>query len=84
MSSEVPAPQMVPSADGVEIALHQLGGEGPPLLFVHATGMNARTYGPFVAPFMEHYTVLAPDLRGHGWSTVPESRDFEWTLFFQR
>ena len=44
-----PAPEMVEVADGVELALHCLGGEGPPLLFVHATGFNGRTYGPLTS-----------------------------------
>ncbi len=83
MSSEPPAPTgpdvMIPTSDGVEIALHRLGGEGPPLLFVHATGFNARTYAPFVGRLAEHFTVWGPDLRAHGWSSTPENRDFEWT-----
>ena len=32
------------SSDGVELAIHDLGGEGPPLLFVHATGFHGRCY----------------------------------------
>ena len=77
--SDVGPHEMVPSGDGVDIALHHLGGDGPPILFVHATGFNARTYTPFVTPLTEHYTVWAPDLRAHGWSTTPANRDFEWT-----
>lgn len=73
------APQMVPVADGVELALHRLGGDGPPLLFVHATGFNGCTYGPFTARLTEHFTVWAPDLRAHGWSPSPADRDFAWT-----
>ena len=60
------------------MALHRLGGEGPPLLFVHATGFNARTYTPFVTPLAEHYTVWAPDLRAHGWSSPPTNDDYGW------
>ena len=73
-----PAPEMVQVADGVELALHCLGGDGPPLLFVHATGFNGRTYGPFTARLAEHFTVWAPDLRAHGWSPAPSERDFRW------
>ena len=75
----VPAPEMVEVADGVELALHCLGGDGPPLLFVHATGFNGRTYGPLTSRLSEHFTVWAPDLRAHGWSPPPVDRDFLWT-----
>lgn len=70
---------MIPSTDGVEVALHHLGGDGPPLLFVHATGFNGRTYTPFTTPLTKHFSVWAPDLRAHGWSTTPANRNFEWT-----
>lgn len=70
---------MLDSEGGGQIALHCLGGEGPPLLFVHATGFNARTYGPFVKNLARHFTVWAPDLRSHGWSTAPLDGDYEWT-----
>ncbi len=73
------APEMVRVADGVELALHCLGGDGPPLLFVHATGFNGRVYGPFTTCLIEHFTVWAPDLRAHGWSPPPADRDFLWT-----
>lgn len=72
-------PEMLASSGGGEIALHNLGGQGPPLLFVHATGFNARTYGPFVEPLLTHFSVWGPDLRAHGWSTQPANGDYEWT-----
>ncbi|MBM37113.1 MAG: hypothetical protein CL460_08090 [Acidimicrobiaceae bacterium] len=70
---------MLASEGGGQIALHNLGGKGPPLLFVHATGFNGRTYGPFVERLTEHFTVWAPDLRSHGWSSSPTNGDYEWT-----
>lgn len=76
---DVSEPRMLRSESGGTIALHKLGTEGPPLLFVHATGFNARTYGPFMAELTKHFTVWAPDLRAHGWSSPPEDDDYEWT-----
>ena len=73
------APERVRVADGVELALHCLGGDGPPLLFVHATGFNGRTYGPLTDRLAEHFTVWAPDLRAHGWSPPPSNGDHLWT-----
>ncbi|MED5293686.1 MAG: hypothetical protein VYB56_07495, partial [Actinomycetota bacterium] len=59
----IPEPEMLESAGGGRIALHCLGGQGPPALFVHATGFNARTYGPFVSGLVSRFTIWAPDLR---------------------
>jgi pimeloyl-ACP methyl ester carboxylesterase len=70
---------MIPSSDGVQVALHHLGGDGPPLLFVHATGFNGRTYTPFTTPLTEQFSVWAPDLRAHGWSTPPTNGNYQWT-----
>jgi hypothetical protein len=36
----------VRSTDGVELAVHDLGGEGPVLLVSHATGFHGRCYLP--------------------------------------
>ncbi len=46
-------------------------GQAPLVHFAHATGFNAETYAPLLAPLCERYTVRAVDLRGHGLSTVP-------------
>ncbi len=71
-------PVRLQSSDGANIALHHLGGDGPPLLFVHATGFNGRTYAPFTTALSAHFTVWAPDLRAHGWSTPPSNGNFDW------
>lgn len=43
----------------------------PDILFLHATGFNARTYNTLLAPLGERFHVLAVDLRGHGQSKLP-------------
>lgn len=43
----------------------------PDILFLHATGFNARTYSTLLAPLGERFHVLAVDLRGHGQSMLP-------------
>lgn len=43
----------------------------PDILFLHATGFNARTYNTLLAPLGERFHVLAVDLRGHGQSMLP-------------
>lgn len=47
------------------------------LVFLHATGFNARTYSLILEPLAQDYRVLALDQRGHGAATLaanPENR----------
>jgi pimeloyl-ACP methyl ester carboxylesterase len=46
----------------------------PDVLFLHATGFNARTYRVMLEPLGARLHVLAVDLRGHGRSTLPAPR----------
>ena len=68
----------VSSVDGVEVAAHELGGDGPPLLVAHATGFLGTVYGPLAAGLHDRFRVVALDFRGHGWSTRPDNGDFGW------
>lgn len=78
-----PSPQapvrQVPSTDGVTLALHDLGGDGPPVLLCHPTGFLAMTWSPLAAELAGVAHCWAPDFRGHGDSTSPESLDFAWS-----
>lgn len=69
----------IASTDGVELELHDLGGDGPPLLIAHATGMCAGAYRPMVPLLDARHHVWALDFRAHGDSTVPTSGDLAWT-----
>lgn len=68
----------VPSADGVEIAAYEFGGDGPPLLVAHATGFLGPMYGPMADDLAGRFRVVALDFRGHGASTRPRNDDFGW------
>lgn len=68
----------VPSSDGVTLALHDLGGDGPPLLMCHPTGFLAATWGPMAGELADVAHCWALDFRGHGDSTAPASGDFAW------
>ncbi len=70
---------MVRSTEGVDIAVHELGGEGPPLLFAHATGFHGRVWQPLADALSHRYRCLGMDLRGHGDSPLPPGVDVEWT-----
>ncbi len=62
----------ISSTDGVDLAVHDLGGDGPPLLIAHATGFCAEVYRPLAAKLTGHHHVWAFDFRGHGDSTLPD------------
>ena len=66
------------STKGVTVAVHDLGGEGPPFLIAHATGLCGRAYEPLAAVLAPHFHVHAIDFRGHGDSSEPEDGDFAW------
>jgi pimeloyl-ACP methyl ester carboxylesterase len=80
MPPAAPAPaRLVPSTDGVTIALHDLGGDGPPVLFCHPTGFLGMTWAPLAAELAGVARSWALDFRGHGDSTSPASGDFAWS-----
>src|SRR6185312_17294111 len=69
-------PTMIPSSDGVRIAVHDLGGpddpETPALLFSHPTGFCGLAWAPVAAFLADRFRCLALDYRGHGMSEAPE------------
>ncbi|HUQ63838.1 MAG TPA: alpha/beta hydrolase [Acidimicrobiales bacterium] len=70
---------LVPSTDGVVVALHDLGGTGPPLLLAHATGFHGRVFAPLAEHLRERFHSWAIDFRGHGESRTPLDIDFQWS-----
>lgn len=70
----------VRSTDQVDLRVHPLGGDGPPLLFAHATGFHGRVWEP-IAAHLPQFTTWSIDLRAHGDSTAPVDRPLEWEGF---
>lgn len=66
------------STDGVDLAIHDLGGDGPPLVFVHATGFHGRCYRQIARRLADVRHCWAVDLRGHGDSSPPANDRFAW------
>jgi pimeloyl-ACP methyl ester carboxylesterase len=58
--------QMV-EVEGLEL-YYRTGGSGPPLLLLHGGTVVGQLWDPFVDALGEHYTVIVPDLPGHGHS----------------
>ena len=48
-------------------------GEGPALLLLHGLGCDHTTWLPVIAALARRYTVIAPDLLGHGSSAKPRA-----------
>ncbi|CAN5814651.1 hypothetical protein BH20ACT6_BH20ACT6_24020 [soil metagenome] len=46
-------------------------GSGPVLLLLHGLGCDSSTWLPVLPHLVEHFTVIAPDLLGHGQSEKP-------------
>ena len=61
------------------LALHDLGGSGPPLLIAHATGFLTAPYKPLAAGLTDQFHVFGLDLRAHGDSTPPTSGEITWS-----
>jgi pimeloyl-ACP methyl ester carboxylesterase len=72
------ATHRVPSTHGVSVALHDLGGDGPPLVMCHPTGFHGMTWAPVAGELASVARCWAPDLRGHGDSTPPDDGDYGW------
>ena len=51
----------------------RIGGEGPPLLLLHGNPQTHVMWHKVAPPLAQHFTVVAPDLRGYGMSSKPPS-----------
>jgi pimeloyl-ACP methyl ester carboxylesterase len=72
----------IPGAGGVEIATYHLGGDGPPVMLLHATGFHGRGWLPVAPALTSQFSVWSIDQRGHGSSgKAPDGRYDDWTLF---
>ena len=52
----------------------QVIGAGPPLLLVHGTGAATHSWRGLVPLLAPYFTVIAPDLPGHGFTGRPAAR----------
>jgi pimeloyl-ACP methyl ester carboxylesterase len=71
----MPEPTVVASG-GVDLAVYDFGGDGDPVLLVHANGFCAAVWAPVAARLSDHRCV-AFDLRAHGRSR-PHDGDLSW------
>ena len=61
-------------ADG-DISYLERSGPGVALVFLHANGFNGQTYRRIFDDLTEDIHLIAPDMRGHGRTTLPADPD---------
>ncbi|GGT90147.1 hypothetical protein GCM10010289_07880 [Streptomyces violascens] len=52
---------------------YRTAGEGPPVVLIHGIGDSSATWAGLIPGLARRYTVLAPDLLGHGASDKPRA-----------
>ena len=75
---DVPAERKM-SVNGVDLALWDWPGEGPPVFFCHGTGLHSRCWDQVIIE-LGGRRALALDHRGHGRSSKPPS-PYYWRTF---
>jgi magnesium chelatase accessory protein len=52
----------------------QVAGSGPALLLLHGTGAATHSWRRLLPLLAENWTVIAPDLPGHGFTAMPDTK----------
>jgi pimeloyl-ACP methyl ester carboxylesterase len=65
-------PDNIITRDGIRLVYDEAGKGGPPMLFVHGFGGDARHFDAQLEHFGRRHRVVALDRRGHGRSDKPE------------
>ncbi|MDX2380080.1 MAG: alpha/beta hydrolase [Acidimicrobiia bacterium] len=71
----------IPSSDHVSVAVHELGGNGRPLLISHATGFHGYCYLPIADELSDSCSTFAIDHRGHGATARPDDWSVDWSRY---
>lgn len=69
---------VVRASDGANVATHDLGGVGPPLVMVHAAGLHGLVLRPLAAHLAGTFHRVSLDGRGHGDTPLPAGRELDW------
>ncbi len=67
-----------PSTGDLQIPTYDWGGDGPPLVVAHATGLHAHAYLPLVAHLRSQFHCYGIDVRGQGDAGIPSDGNFTW------
>lgn len=69
---------LIPSLDGVTIAMHDFGGTGSPVLLSHATGFHAHCFEPMASVLIHSHRCMGLDHRGYGDAERIDPATVEW------
>ena len=72
---------LIPSTDGLTIAMHDFGGSGSPVLLSHATGFHAHCFEPMAAALAPSHSCMGFDHRGYGDAERIDPSTVEWTAY---
>ena len=61
---------LLPGTDHEVCALHDFGGDGPPVLLTHGNGLNAGMWATVIPTLRQHRQCFGLDFRGHGASRI--------------
>ncbi|MBV9331213.1 MAG: alpha/beta hydrolase, partial [Alphaproteobacteria bacterium] len=76
-----PFRKSLPVEEG-DVSFLEWKGARPGLHFAHANGFNAQTYQSLLSPLAEDFRILASDMRGHGFTTLPaRAGKNRWTVY---
>jgi pimeloyl-ACP methyl ester carboxylesterase len=68
----LPIRKKVPISEGfISFLEWEAASDAPVLIFSHANGFNASTYKALLQPLSGAFRIIAPDMRGHGETTLP-------------
>lgn len=63
---------------------YRIAGSGPVILLIHGIGDNSTTWAAVQSRLAERFTVIAPDLLGHGQSEKPHGGDYSIAAYANR
>jgi magnesium chelatase accessory protein len=70
-----PHPDASRFVDAAGLKWHvQIMGQGPVVLFIHGTGASTHSWRRLMPLLSHSFKIVAPDLPGHGFTTMPEPR----------
>jgi len=72
---------LIPSTDGLTIAMHDFGGTGSPVLLSHATGFHAHCFEPMAAALTPTHHCMGFDHRGYGDAERIDPATVEWMSY---
>lgn len=84
MTNDIRRHRVPGSEPGIELALIEWPGSGPPALLHHANGFCAALWAPVAERLASRFRVFAVDARGHGDSSTPDGDDaYAWAKLAQ-